>query len=1174
MKSSHTSLLASLVLVLVVSCVQVVNPTPQPVETVASVKATSTASPVAELVPTPTVELVPTPTEIPTTVPIVSERPLISIADLVKQARESVVRVDVTSANGSGTGTGFAYSHDLILTNAHVVEGVDTAEVSLRISEGIQPETFNATVLGRDENNDLAVLRVASANFRVMELGNSSDAPVGTEVLAIGFPLGLDGDMSVTRGILSRKIDSDGLTLIQHDAKILPGNSGGPLLTLDGKVIGINAAVVGDVSGKTGETLNFAIAIEEAATRLTSLEGGSTDIARGRTFTSSRYGHSFDIPDGWFLIEESKESAYTYDEETQGFVSIQIDPDLSAFPNGQLWADYFYLAGVTYVDGDSYELIDEQVTHNPDGSVEWYFLERFQRIGDDFMTLGGESFTYDRGLGIRTYVEAPESSFDAAFIGMNQVLESFKNPTISRPGSPTKIERDCVTIGTEYAGTITNTTIGITAVASYLFSQTECDLLGLFTIEDENLVGSGVLIGYLDGNNINISVLGITNDASVDIEFSGKISSSAIVGSYSVPENGQVGVWEVGSTAPLVIAPTTTSTPTPRPIPTSTPIPPPINWNQDTWFIDGLLTHFPDDGSIETKSASVDLHDFVAQAKITNPYDGGWQSTTKWDYGFIFHKELSSDGLFDAIVVRSDGTWSHRSGTKPPYDIIDSGSLYNLNTKARETNELILIVEGSEALFTVNGERIATLRTGGSYRRGDVQLTTGYFTGDEKSGAVTEYSDFRVQSLKTNIPSQTSGQFVKEEAVFKSNTVMCEEDGVVEATFINPAQTSTASIWDYGILIGRSGNYFDFVIIDSNKKWQVRRRIGSVESGTTTASGSLPWGALNLGNSAENTMKVTFVGLNGWLYVNDQFVGAFPRRSEEYGCHQIGGGFFTGGTEIGSVTKFKDVLTWSVYSDPNQGRPIIAPTPIAIPTVLPTSTPQAIATPVSTEFDIDIQYDVNGISGDTSSQNRLPTFNIRVAANLPLNQPPNVKLVVDVDGSESYSFQQQLLTASSGPVWEYSYTFQTVLPTGTGIYIPDDDIKWWVEVRAGNIGEGVEQISETFTLRIDQRIPQIVSAQEFTTTLNSNGVIGTAIEVEWDGPLKVSSLSASDFQLKTDAAIYVPLEISSSDFGGDWIRIIFDRIIQDSGSWTVTIQGTVQDLAGNSTDAGSTVIFR
>ena len=94
------------------------------------------------------------------------------------------------------------------------------------------------------------------------------------------------------------------------------------------------------------------------------------------------------------------------------------------------------------------------------------------------------------------------------------------------------------------------------------------------------------------------------------------------------------------------------------------------------------------------------------------------------------------------------------------------------------------------------------------------------------------------------------------------------------------------------------------------------------------------------------------------------------------------------------------------------------------------------------------------------------------------------------------------------------------------------------------------------------------------TTLNSNGVIGTAIEVEWDGPLKMTSLSGSDFRLKTDTAIYVPLEITRSDFGEDWIRIVFDRIIQDPGAWTVTIQETVQDLAGNSTNAGSAIVFR
>ena len=1149
--------------------------------TLIAAQPTITKSPTIEVIPTSIVELLPEQTEIVPATVIVSDPTEISIADLVKRARESVVRIDVLSTNGSVTGTGFAYSENLVLTNAHVVEGVDRAEVSLRISEGVQPQIFDATVLGRDENNDLAVLRVVGAKFRAMEFGSSSDAPVGTEVLAIGFPLGLDGDMSVTRGIVSRKIGSNGLDVIQHDAKILPGNSGGPLLTMDGKVIGINTAVVGDMSGTSGETLNFAIAIEEASKRLTSLEGGSNDIAKDRTFASSKYGHSFDIPDGWFLIEESDDSMWLYDEETQGFVFIQIDPDLSIFPNGQLWADYFYIVGATIFEDDFYELTDEQVTHNPDGSTEWYFIERFQRPSDDFISQGAESFKYDDGLGVRIYVEAPEDTFDAAFIGMEQILDSFQYPTISPPGSPRKIDRDCITIEEEYVGSITNTTIEVSAPASYFFIQTDCDVVGFFSIEGENLLGSGTFIGYLDGNSINFSVLGITNDASTDIEFSGTVSSTGIRGSYSVPQYEQKGHWEVDSTTPLVIAPTprATSTPrptvtsTPRPRATSTPIPEPIDPNQDSWFINGLLTHFPDDGIIETKSASVDVHDFIAQAKITNPYEGGRYGAEIWDYGFIFHKELSGDGLFDVIVVRSDGTWSHRSGTGPPYDIIDSGYLNNLNTDARDTNELTLIAEGSEAIFIVNGDRIATLKTGGSYRRGDVELVTGFFTGGEKSGAVTEYSDFRVQSLNLTTPEITPGLLVNEEGKFILDLVTCSADGIIETTFTNPIQSSTTSIWDYGFLMDRSGDYFDFVLIKSNGKWEVERRTGSVESGTTTASGSLPWGVLNTGNLAENKLRVTFVGLNGWLFVNDQFVGSFPLRTKKYGCHSIGAGYFSGGTEIGATTKYKNVSTWSAYEDPNQGRPLIVPTPLATPTISPTSTPQAIATPVSTEFDIDIQYDVGGVSGDSITQNRLPTFNIRVAANHPLIQPPSVKLVVDTDGSESYSFQQQLLTASNGPVWEYSYTFINMLPVD--VNNPNDDVKWWVEVRAGNIGEVVEHVSDIFTLRIDQVIPQIMQANEKrATTLNSNGVMGTAIDVLWDGPLEMTSLSASDFRLKTDSAIYVPLEITRSDFGEDWIIIIFDRIIQDPGEWTVTIEEVVADLAGNSTFFGSKAVSR
>ncbi len=155
-------------------------------------------------------------------------------------------------------GSGFIYTEDgYIITANHVVEGA--SEVVVHLSDR---RVFDAEIVGKDPQSDVALLKIDAENLPTLKLGSSSDLKVGEWVLAIGSPFGFDH--SVTAGIVSakgRSLPSENyVPFIQTDVAINPGNSGGPLLNLDGEVIGINAQIYSRTGGFMG--LSFAVPIE------------------------------------------------------------------------------------------------------------------------------------------------------------------------------------------------------------------------------------------------------------------------------------------------------------------------------------------------------------------------------------------------------------------------------------------------------------------------------------------------------------------------------------------------------------------------------------------------------------------------------------------------------------------------------------------------------------------------------------------------------------------------------------------------------------------------------------------------------------------------------------------------------------------------------------------------
>jgi putative serine protease PepD len=209
----------------------------------------------------------PAATEI-SAVPVINTQPQ-SLEQVVRAVSPSVVTITVTGRGETALGSGVVLSKDgLILTNNHVVAGASAnSAAQVQLADGT---TANATIVGTDAVHDLAVLRVAkTSGLTPATLGDSSAVTVGDTVLAFGSPLGLEG--TVTAGIVSaldRTLDGDTspLTgLIQTDAAINSGNSGGPLVDTAGRVIGINVAIAS--TGRNSGNIGLGFAIPTATVR-------------------------------------------------------------------------------------------------------------------------------------------------------------------------------------------------------------------------------------------------------------------------------------------------------------------------------------------------------------------------------------------------------------------------------------------------------------------------------------------------------------------------------------------------------------------------------------------------------------------------------------------------------------------------------------------------------------------------------------------------------------------------------------------------------------------------------------------------------------------------------------------------------------------------------------------
>ncbi len=256
----------------------------------------------------------------------------LSFQEIYKQNIGSVASISCQFSNGSSSGTGVVLSQDgYIVTNCHVVEGAQV--ITVQLTDG---RSMPARLIGADEVSDLAVLYVEVSDLTPAQFGESGSLQVGDTVLAIGDPLGVELRGTLTDGIISainRDISVDGriMTLVQTNAALNSGNSGGPLINIYGQVIGINTMKIGAFTDKSGvEGLGFAIPIstvKDVVDQLISqgyVSGRPTLGLEGDSL-SIFYQHYYRLPEGLYITNVASGSDAAAKGIERGDILISIN---------------------------------------------------------------------------------------------------------------------------------------------------------------------------------------------------------------------------------------------------------------------------------------------------------------------------------------------------------------------------------------------------------------------------------------------------------------------------------------------------------------------------------------------------------------------------------------------------------------------------------------------------------------------------------------------------------------------------------------------------------------------------------------------------------------------------------------------------------------------------------
>jgi serine protease Do len=244
--------------------------------------------------------------------PQIQDQDGLTVVEIAARLKPSIVRVQTETASldifgrvipNEGVGTGVIIDGDgYIVTNNHVVTARGGQRPAQTITVTLSDQrTLPAEIVGRDQATDLAVIRIEEDGLTAAAFADPDGIQVGQEVVAIGFALGLEGEPTVTRGVISarnRTIQEQPYTIpdaIQTDAGINPGNSGGPLVNARGEIVGINTAII-----QGAQNIGFSISVSLVEPIVTQLiESGEIErsyMGIGTVDVTESIAENFDLP--------------------------------------------------------------------------------------------------------------------------------------------------------------------------------------------------------------------------------------------------------------------------------------------------------------------------------------------------------------------------------------------------------------------------------------------------------------------------------------------------------------------------------------------------------------------------------------------------------------------------------------------------------------------------------------------------------------------------------------------------------------------------------------------------------------------------------------------------------------------------------------------------------------
>ncbi len=438
-------------------------------------------------------------------------------------------------------------------------------------------------------------------------------------------------------------------------------------------------------------------------------------------------------------------------------------------------------------------------------------------------------------------------------------------------------------------------------------------------------LGAGVLATVLGlGNGFASATETPTVRPSLTVDAEG--TRIAEVTATFVAAQGAASTAQAG-TATALFRPTITQGPTLTPPPSRTPTPTSDSGSVDTTPVaaatlastpsttsinlppifgpeSGELPHEIDD-FIETYYVDTDSRDFILQASFGVPFTA---LTGIWDVGFIFRQLEGDDAM--RLVLRSDGYWSlnNRVGTTDNF-VVEGNISQGLNLRTNQLNTMTLIAHEDRGYFLLNNNFIATLDLSGNVNSGDVALATGFYTDDEREGAITTYSDFYIWSQEPDF-GPVSGELEHlDDGFIESFTAdVLLTNFVADAVFVNPYAGTDTQSWDIGFSFRRqeTGDQY-WIIADSTLYWSLVDR--SDDEDTFLVEGDTD--LLNLGTGEQN--RLTFIAWNdrGHFLVNDQLVDTVD-LSDRVASGDMGvvTAFFIENELPGSITGYEDFVVW------------------------------------------------------------------------------------------------------------------------------------------------------------------------------------------------------------------------------------------------------------------------